>query len=103
MSILGNRVPRVEDPKLLTQGGTYVADLRIAELDGAAHVTYVRATMAHARSNSVEVDDARTAPGVLAVCTAADVDLAPLPPDMPMFNAAMTRPFLAGDKVRYVG
>ena len=33
MSVFGNRVPRVEDPKLLTDGGTYVADLRIPELD----------------------------------------------------------------------
>ena len=50
MSLFGNRVPRVEDPKLLTVGGTYVADLRIPELDGAAYVTYVRSTIAHATS-----------------------------------------------------
>ena len=37
-SIFGNRVPRVEDPKLLTAGGTYVADLRIPELEGAASI-----------------------------------------------------------------
>jgi len=103
MSIFGNRVPRVEDPKLLTDGGTYVADLRIPELDGAAHVTYVRSTMAHARITSVEVDEARSAPGVLGVFTAADVDLADLPAGSPMFNAAMTRPYLARDKVRFVG
>ena len=103
MSVFGNRVPRVEDPKLLTDGGTYVADLRIPELDGAAYVTYVRATMAHARLLSIDVDEARSAPGVVAVFTGADVDLADLPPATPMFNAAMTRPFLARDKVRFVG
>ncbi len=103
MSIFGNRVPRVEDPKLLTVGGTYVADLRVPELDGAAHVTYVRSTIAHARIVSIEVDEARAAPGVLGVFTAADVDLAPLPPATPMFNAAMTRPLLAADVVRFVG
>ncbi|MGQ0831325.1 MAG: xanthine dehydrogenase family protein molybdopterin-binding subunit [Microthrixaceae bacterium] len=103
MSIFGNRVPRVEDPKLLTEGGTYVTDLRIPELDGAAHVTYVRSTIAHARIVSIDVDEARGAPGVLGVFTAADVDLAPLPPAMPLFNAAMTRPLLADGVVRFVG
>lgn len=103
MSVFGDRVVRVEDPKLLTVGGTYVADLRIPELDGACHVTYVRSTMAHARIASVETEDARRAPGVLGVFTAADLDLAPLPASSPMFNAAMTRPFLAIDAVRFVG
>ena len=103
MSVFGDRVVRVEDPKLLTDGGTYVADLRIPELDGAVHATYVRATVAHARLTSVEADEARTAPGVVGVFTAADVDLADLPPDSPMFNAAMTRPFLARDTLRFVG
>ncbi|MET0902457.1 MAG: xanthine dehydrogenase family protein molybdopterin-binding subunit [Acidimicrobiales bacterium] len=103
MSIFGNRVPRVEDPKLLTVGGTYVADLRIPELDGAGHVTYVRSTIAHAHLTSIDVSEARTAPGVLGVFTGADIDLPDLPPGTPMFNAAMTRPYLARDKVRYVG
>ena len=103
MSVFGDRVVRVEDPKLLTDGGTYVADLRIPELDGAAHVTYVRSTMAHARLTAIEVDAARRAPGVLGVFTAADVDLDDLPPGSPMFNAAMTRPYLARDVVRFVG
>jgi carbon-monoxide dehydrogenase large subunit len=103
VSIFGNRVPRVEDPKLLTVGGTYVADLRVPELDGAAHVTYVRSTVAHARLTGVDVEAARSAPGVLAVLTHADLDLEDLPPGTPMFNAAMTRPYLARDTVRYVG
>ena len=103
MSIFGNRVPRVEDPKLLTVGGSYVADLRIPELEGAAHVHYVRSTMAHARIGSIDVEEACSAPGVIAVFTADDLDLEPLPPSMPMFNAAMVRPILAEDKVRFVG
>jgi carbon-monoxide dehydrogenase large subunit len=103
MSLFGQRVPRVEDPKLLTAGGTYVADLRIPELDGAAYVTYVRSTIAHARLTSVDVSEAQTAPGVLGVFTAADVDLADLPLGTPMGNPAITRPLLARDRVRYVG
>ena len=100
MSILGHRVLRREDPALLTTGGTYVDDL---DLPDAAFVTYVRATMAHAHLASVDVDEARTMPGVLAVVTAADLDLADLGALMPMYNAAMTRPLLARDTVRFVG
>jgi carbon-monoxide dehydrogenase large subunit len=103
VSIFGNRVPRVEDPRLLTAGGTYVADLRVPELDGAGYVTYVRSTMAHARIGAVDVDAAREAPGVIGVFTAADLDVGPLPPASPMFNAAMTRPLLAEGVVRFVG
>ncbi|HUZ42866.1 MAG TPA: xanthine dehydrogenase family protein molybdopterin-binding subunit [Acidimicrobiales bacterium] len=100
MSILGNRVLRKEDPKFLTVGGTYVDDIRLA---GAVHVVYVRSTFAHARILSIDTEEARKAPGVVAVYTAADVDLGPRPPEMPMFNQAMTRSLLADDTVRFVG
>ncbi len=47
-SILGNRVLRKEDPKFLTTGGVYVDDLLDEPLlAGAAHVTYVRSSVAH--------------------------------------------------------
>ena len=42
-------------------------------------------------------------PGVVAVLTAADLDLQPVPPALPMLNQAMTRTWLASDRVRYVG
>jgi carbon-monoxide dehydrogenase large subunit len=42
MSILGTRVMRTEDPRLLTLGGTYVDDLRLPELAGASQITFVR-------------------------------------------------------------
>ena len=77
MSILGNRVLRREDPVLLTSGGTYVDDLA---LEGAAHVTYVRSTIAHGRIVFIDVSEAKRMPGVLAVFTGADVDIAPSPP-----------------------
>src|SRR3954468_2525085 len=96
MSILGNRVLRKEDPKFLTVGGTYVDDVA---LDGALHVHYVRSTLAHARILSIDTADAAAAPGVVAVITAADVDLAPLSTN----NPGMPRPLLAGEEVRFVG
>ncbi|HUC35535.1 MAG TPA: xanthine dehydrogenase family protein molybdopterin-binding subunit [Acidimicrobiales bacterium] len=100
MSILGNRVLRKEDPAFLTVGGKYVADL---DLPGTAWVTYVRSPVAHGRISSVDLDEARSAPGVIDVVTSAEIDLDPLPPDVPMLNQAMTRPFLAKGAVRFVG
>ncbi len=101
MSILGNRVLRTEDPKFLTVGGSYVYDL---DMEGAACVTYVRSTMAHARITGIDLDEARGAPGVIDVLSAADVDLEPRPPELAgMNNAAMTRPWLADGVVRFVG
>ncbi len=98
MSILGNEVRRVEDPRMLTDGGTYVADI---PLDGAAHVVFVRSPIAHARLLSVETIDARSMPGVIDVVTGDDLDLAPRPPMAG--DAAMSRPLLATGKVRFVG
>src|SRR5690242_20963780 len=80
VSILGTRVLRVEDPKFLTTGGVYTGDLRDPRLTGAAHVTYVRSVMAHARI-TVDASAAREQPGVLAVFTADDIaDVDPPPP-----------------------
>ncbi len=42
-------------------------------------------------------------PGVLAVVTAADIDLPDLPPATPAMDQAMARPLLARDVVRFVG
>jgi carbon-monoxide dehydrogenase large subunit len=100
MSILGNRVVRREDPALLSVGGTYVDDVK---LDGAVFVTYVRSTVAHARIAALDVEPARQAPGVIAVFTARDIDLPTVAPPMPMFPAAMSRPWLAAERVRFVG
>ncbi|HEX5265751.1 MAG TPA: xanthine dehydrogenase family protein molybdopterin-binding subunit [Acidimicrobiales bacterium] len=100
MSILGNRVLRTEDPKFLTVGGSYVDDIR---LEGAAHVVYVRSTMAHARIAAIDTSEAEGAPGVLAVYTASNCDLAPMPPGAPFAPPAMARPWLADGVVRFVG
>ena len=103
MSILGNRVLRKEDPKFLTVGATYCDDLRDDRLNGAAYITFVRSTVAHARIVSIDTSEAAAAPGVIAVLTGADIDLAELPPSIRLLNMAMTRPLLARDVVRFVG
>ena len=101
MSILGNRVVRREDPAFLTGTATYVDDLR---LDGAAHLAYARSIMAHARIVSIDVDEAKAAPGVLGVFTADDIaEMGPVPHVLPMFPEPMQRSYVAGDVVRHVG
>ena len=100
MSILGTRVLRTEDPRFLTTGGVYTADL---PLEGACHVYFVRSTIAHARLLSVDVTPALDAPGVIAAYAAADLDVPVMDPPMPGMNQAMTRSMLARDVVRFVG
>ncbi|MDP2290814.1 MAG: xanthine dehydrogenase family protein molybdopterin-binding subunit [Actinomycetota bacterium] len=100
-SILGNRVLRKEDPKFLTTGGVYVDDLLDEPLlQGAAHVTYVRSTVAHGTILGIDTSDALAMPGVLAIYTAADLGLEAVPSD---FNPTIARGMLASDKVRFVG
>ncbi|HLH99710.1 MAG TPA: xanthine dehydrogenase family protein molybdopterin-binding subunit [Acidimicrobiales bacterium] len=100
MSILGNRVLRREDPKFLTTGGVYTDDLPI---EGAVWATYVRSTVAHARLPAVDGTAAADQPGVVAVLTGADLDLAPLVPRQPGLRPEMARPLLATGTVRFVG
>ena len=100
-SILGNRVLRKEDPKFLTTGGVYVDDMQNEpHLTGAAHVTFVRSQLAHAVINGIDISAALEAPGVIAVHTAASLNLAP---EASSYNPGVARTLLASDRVRYVG
>src|SRR6266516_4720198 len=98
--VLGKPLRRVEAERLLLGVGQYVADL---DLEGAAWVIYVRSSEPHARLVAVRTEAAASAPGVLAVVTAADVDLAPLAPALPVLEQRMARPWLADGVVRFVG
>ena len=100
MSILGTRVVRVEDPRFLTGEGTYIGNL---SLPGALHLSFVRSTMAHARLLDIDASDALSMPGVVAVWTAKDIDLAPAPPAHGFMNKGIRYPFIASDTVRFVG
>lgn len=99
MSILGTSVLRTEDPKFLTTGGEYIEDHR---LDGMVFVAYVRSPMPHALIEGIDTSEALDMPGVVGVWTGADVDLDEREP-MALFNALMTRPRIAKDRVRYAG
>src|SRR5215470_11759551 len=97
MSIMGTRVLRTEDPRLLTNGGVYTDDLRVPELTGAAYITIVRSPLAHGLITGIDTSAAAAMPGVVAVLTAADL---PAPAED---GDPAAEPLLAGDRVRYVG
>jgi aerobic carbon-monoxide dehydrogenase large subunit len=98
-SILGNRVVRHEDERMLTVGGTYVEDVPV----NAAWVHFVRSMDAHGRIVSIDVREARNAPGVLGVFTGEDITLPPFPHGFPNLPAGCERPLVAKEKVRFVG
>ena len=97
---IGQRIRRREDPRFLTGHGRYVDDLAPQD---ALHVQFVRSYMAHARITGINADVAREMPGT-QVFTAADTDLTVNPPP-PFIQVPeqMYRPFIARDKVRFVG
>src|SRR6266566_5879901 len=116
MSILGTRVVRIEDPRLLTAGGTYVDDLRVPQLTGAARVTFVRSHHGHALIKGVDASAALAAPGVVAVLTYQDINDIPPPPPPPEggpppgseaaplpMGGVWQEPLLAVDRVPLVG
>jgi carbon-monoxide dehydrogenase large subunit len=104
MSILGTRVIRSEDPRFLTTGGVYTADVQDEQLTGACHVHFVRSAVAHGRISAIDVSAARQAPGVIAVFTGADLaDLPTLGAPVPGINEQMSQQLLARDVVRFVG
>ena len=98
-SILGTAVRRVEDPELITGRATYVGNLA---LPGALHLHFVRSPMAHAELAGIDTAAAAAAPGVVAVFTAADLNL-PAHHGLFTVNPQVPRPPLATDRVRFVG
>ena len=100
MPLVGTPVARREDGRLLTGDTRFVADL---DLPDCLSVTYVTAPVAHAAIRSVDVEAARSAPGVVDVVTAADLDIGPQPQVSRAYPQAMARPLLADGRVRFVG
>ena len=89
---------RREDPPLVTGAAHYGDDLFP---QGMLHAVFVRAPLAHGRIVGVDPSVAAGLPGVAGVFCAADLDLPPMPAgDAP---AAMARPVLAADVVRFQG
>ena len=100
---VGAHVPRVEDARLLTGRGTFIADL---ERRGTLVVGFFRSPLAHGTLRGVDTTAADTAEGVLRVWTASDVRplCAGLQAGLTTDGLAGTiQPLLADGVVRYVG
>jgi aerobic carbon-monoxide dehydrogenase large subunit len=101
--IVGARIKRVEDPRLLTGLGAYVDDRQVPRV---LHVAFRRSEHAHARIRAIDCATARAAPGVVAVFTAEDLDgfVKPALATSRLAGYYATPIFpLARGKVRYVG
>jgi aerobic carbon-monoxide dehydrogenase large subunit len=98
--LIGQRIKRREDPRLIQGRATYVDDIKIA---GMQHLAFKRSEVAHGRILSIDTSAAQAIDGVEAVFTGAD--LVPLIGPMPIatpFPAPEHRA-VAVDIVRYVG
>src|SRR6056297_243477 len=102
-------VKRVEDIRFLNGTGRYVDDIAPA---GALRGYVLRSSVAHADIDTLDVTEARDAPGVHLVLTAADLAEAgyteglwgtTVPNRDGSTGAAPFRPLLASGTVRYVG
>lgn len=100
---VGTRVPRVEDPRLLTGAGLFVDDVT---RPGMFHACFVRSPIPRGRILSIDTSEAEALDGVHAVFVASDLNprvheqkYALDGPFMPSLNW----PPLAEDEVRFVG
>ena len=96
---VGQPLKRIEDPRLLTGRGAFVADLPLKQPYAAA---ILRSPHAHARIRSIDASAALGAPGVAGVITGADV-LAHTQPFAVGVQAPVKYYCLATDKARFVG
>src|SRR5712691_3092410 len=101
--IIGARIKRTEDPRLLTGLGSFVDDRQVSRV---LHVAFRRSDHSHARIRAIDSAAARAAPGVVAVLTAEDLASLVKPllatSRMAGYYATPILP-LAHGKVRYVG
>ena len=100
-SLVGSRIKRREDPRLIMGRGTYVDDIQLPRMTYAA---ILRSPYAHARILSINVDKAKALPGVVAVMTGADLQGKNVPCGWTLPDIKVApHPALAVGKVRYTG
>jgi aerobic carbon-monoxide dehydrogenase large subunit len=106
---IGQPVRRKEDKRFITGQGQYTADIN---LPGQLHLAVFRAPVAHGKINHIELTQASTAPGVVAVMTSEDLikgGVKDMPCKMKMFSGDGTQMpeiehlVLAKDKMVYFG
>lgn len=100
--VIGARLPRREDSRLVRGAGRYVGDLRVP---GCLEAAFLRGDVAHGELRAVDLEPARRLPGVAAAWSHADLPLLPEVPPMLDPQSVRGRPWpaLANGRVRYVG
>jgi len=83
-NLVGKRVKRTEDPRLLTGFGFYVDDMQVV---GLLHVAFRRSDQSHARIVSIDYSEALKQPGIVAIFAAED-------------NEGMVNPVFATSKMQ---
>jgi carbon-monoxide dehydrogenase large subunit len=98
--LIGERVKRREDPRLIQGLGTYVDDIKVT---GMRHLAFKRSDIAHGKIVSIDTGAAAKMDGVEAVFTGADIAmvLAPMPIGTPF--PSPPHHAVAVDVVRYAG
>ena len=102
-TMIGARVRRLEDPRLLRGKGSYVDDI---SLPGILHAALVRSPNGHARIKGIDLAAVKAAPGVVDAFSLTDgweePPTIPVLVGVPSLLPCSQYP-LARDKVRYVG
>jgi carbon-monoxide dehydrogenase large subunit len=107
--MIGQSIPRIEDPRLLRGHGRYSDDVTLPR---QVYARLVRSPHAHAALRGIDVTAARSAPGVVAVLTGVELEkdgVGTLPGDGSRKRRDGTpavstpRRALAIDRVRHVG
>lgn len=103
-TLVGARIRRREDPRLITGRATYVDDVQTV---GTLYAAFVRSPHGHAKIRSLDLSDAKNHPGVFGAFTASDLVAAGVK-DLPCAHKMAEllvppHPPLASGEVRYVG
>ena len=103
-TMIGERVKRLEDPRLLTGEGGFVDDI---QLPGTLHAAFLRSPYGNARIRGIDLSAVRAAPGVVDAFSLADAwpDAPPTIPVLAPVDGLLPCPqyLLARDQLRYVG
>jgi carbon-monoxide dehydrogenase large subunit len=104
--LIGQRMARLEDARLLRGAGAFADDI---ELPGLLHAAFLRSSEAHARIRKIDAARARVAGGVRAVLTAAELrplltsQRIPLALPSPAIRFHVDPPCLAAEEACHVG
>jgi carbon-monoxide dehydrogenase large subunit len=99
---IGARLRRREDPRLITGRGRYAGDI---SAEGLLHLAIARSVVPHGRITSLDIEAAKSVPGVVAVFTRDDLpeSARDISEWLPRGMTPRPRTVLAGDEVNYVG